>query len=300
MTTQSQERIPFGSVLLLIFGLSLAALNGALMKFVSGALPEVFIVWSRYTGYFIIMIPVAVFWTKGESLFPVRPVLQFWRAVTLVVGTLAFVIGAKTTDFADAISILYIYPFLLTLMAPFFLGEKVPKAAWLGVVGGALGVLLVAKPTFRGLDIGALYILLCGLAVSIHNVLNRKIGPLANPLITSMWGALLCVAILSVLVPFSWQTPTLDQLWILIAISALAAISQSLTLIAFARAPGSLLAPFTYTEVISAVFIGLALFRTLPGYLSWVGIGLIVASGLVVSFAPKLGPMVSRRRHPPF
>ena len=221
------------------------------------------------------------------------------RSLRWVVGTLAFVIGSKTTDFADAIAILYVYPFLLTLMAPFLLKEKVPWVAWLGVVGGFAGVLLVAKPTFQGLDLGAAYILLCGFSVALHMVLNRKIGPLAHPLITSMWGALMTCLVLSLMVPFYWQPPGLEQIWILIAISSLAAISQSITLVAFARAPASLLAPFTYAEVISAIFIGLALFGTLPDYLSWAGILLIIASGLIVALAPKFGTRISRRRHTP-
>ena len=299
MDNKSQEGFPVGAIILLIVSLSLAALNGALMKVLTGSLPETVIVWARYTGYFILMIPVVLVWTRGQNLKPVRPILQFWRALALVVGTLAFVIGSKTTDFADAIAILYIYPFLLTAMAPIFLGEKVPWVAWLGVVGGFAGVLLVMKPTFQGLDIGAVYILICGFAVAFHNILNRKIGPLAHPLITSMWGALICCILLSLLVPFSWRWPNLDQFWILLAIAALAAVSQSMTLIAFTQAPASLLAPFTYAEVVSAVFIGLALFGTLPSFFSWTGITMIIASGVVVSLAPTFGAKISRRRHPP-
>ncbi len=299
MAESSQKTVPFGSILLLIFGLSLAALNGALMKLLTDSVSEIFIVWARYMGYFIIMVPVTLYWARGESLYPVALKLQFWRAITLVIGTLAFVTGSKTTDFADAIAILYIYPFLLTLMAPVFLREKVPLVAWLGVIGGFCGVLLVAKPTFQGLDIGALYILVCGMAVAIHMVLNRKIGPMANPLITSMWGALISCVILSIFVPFGWQPPSFDQFWILIAISALAALSQSITLIAFARAEASMLAPFTYAEVVSAIFIGLAMFGTLPDYLSWAGIVLIIVSGLIVSLVPKFGGKITRRRHSP-
>lgn len=296
---QQGQAFPFRAIVLLTSGLSLAALNGALMKILSGSASEIFIVWARYLGFFIVMIPVMLFMVKGESLKPVRPFLQVLRAATIAFATVSFVIGAKTTDFADSIAIIYIYPFLLTLMAPWLLGEKVPLAAWLGVIGGFCGVLLVAKPDFNGLETGAVFTLLCGVLVSFHLVLNRKLAPLANPLITSMWGALLATLILSLFVPFAWRLPIGNDWWLVVGVALLSALSQSLTLMAFARAQASTLAPFSYAEIISAVVIGLALFGTLPDLLAWLGMVLIVGSGILVAQAPRLGALVSRRRQPP-
>ena len=300
LNNPAHQALPVGSILLLILGLSFAALNGALMKLLASDVSPFFIVWARYLGSFIVMLPIAMIWARSENIWkPARPTLQFMRALTMTVATVSFVIGAKTTDFANSIAILYVYPFLITLMAPWFLNEKVPLVAWFGVIGGFTGVLLVAKPSFSGLDIGASYILLCGFMAAAHMVFNRKIGPLTSPLITSMWGGLIAAILLSFTVPFFWSPLSAEQWAIILAIAALSAISQSLTLVAFARAQASLLAPFTYAEVVSAIFIGLAIFGTLPDILSWAGISLIVLSGLLVAKAPQLGALVSRRRQPP-
>lgn len=285
-------------ILLLVGGLSLAALNGAFMKMLSQDMSEFMVVWSRYCGFFLVLLPVCLIANGREALHPTRPVLQIFRALSIAGATVCFVAGARTMAYADAIAIIYIYPFLLTVLAPIFLGERVPKVAWFGVVGGFTGVLVVMRPSFTNLDTAALLILLCGTMVAIHLLFNRKLAPLANPLITSMWGALIAMICLSVTLPFVWQTPNVEQLKLMAAIAGTSAVSQSMTLYAFARAPASSLAPFTYMEIVSAIVIGWALFATVPDAISWAGMGLIVASGLIVAQAPRLGAKVTKRRHP--
>ena len=70
---------------------------------------------------------------------PARKGMQVVRGLSLASATVAFVAGARTIDFADAIAILYAYPFLLTVLAATFLGERVRWVGWLGVVGGFVG-----------------------------------------------------------------------------------------------------------------------------------------------------------------
>ncbi|MEL7544603.1 MAG: DMT family transporter [Pseudomonadota bacterium] len=134
--------------------------------------------------------------------------------------------------------------------------------------------------------------------VACHLLFNRKLAPLSDPLITSMWGALIAMLALATTLPFAWQMPTTPQLWLLLAIAVTSAISQSMILYAFARAPASTLAPFTYMEIVAAIGIAWMLFGTMPDGIAWIGMGLIVASGLLVAQAPRLGAWVTKRRHP--
>ena len=62
-------------------------------------------------------------------------------------------------------------------------------------------------------------------------------------------------------------------------------LQRGLTLfaIAFARAPAAELAPFTYSEIVAAIVIGLVFFGTLPSLISWIGIGVITCSGVLVA-----------------
>ena len=270
-------------IIFIIVGLSIASLNGALMKLLTADLSVIQITWFRFTGFALIILPIVMHRFGRSALRPARPGIQIVRGLSMVVGTIAFVVGVQTVDFADAIAILYAYPFLLILLAVWFLGERVQWIGWLGVVGGFIGVLLVMRPEFRTINTGTLYVFLSALIVSIQMALNRKLGTLSHPLITSLWGALIACCALSFLLPFYWRPVSSDLLWLLGLMIICGASSQILIVYSFSKTTASILAPFTYFEIVAAVAIGYFMFGTLPVWISWIGILLITLSGLVVA-----------------
>lgn len=282
-------------ILLVVFGLGVAALSGALMKLMAAELPVMQIVGLRFVGYFLLMVPLAFRRAGRRAAVPARPRLQALRGLLLAGSTFTFVMGATGMDYADAIAVLYVYPFLITLMSPLILGERVPAAAWAGVGGGFAGVLLVMRPDAAGLDASALYVLACAVFVSLQMILNRQLGPVSDPMVTSMWGALVATVVLTPMMLAEWQPVSASQALVLCLVSAISAASQTFMVLAFARAPAAELAPFTYVEIVAGVVYGLALFGTLPDSLAWAGMALIVLSGILVARA-RTGGLVLRRQ----
>ena len=69
----------------------------------------------------------------------------------------------------------------------------------------------------------------------------------------------------------------------MLALLGMIATSGHLLIVgAFKRAPASTLAPFQYLEILGAAFLGILVFGEFPNTLTWLGIGIIVASGLYV------------------
>lgn len=294
-TAASDDSAPAHSgILLVVVGLSLAALTGALMKTLTAEMSPLLIGWFRFTGYFLIMLPFALARAGRRAFWPPRPGIQVLRGLFLAVGNISFMFGVRGLDYADAIAILYVYPFLMTLMAPVVLAERVSLTGWAGVFGGFAGVLLVIRPAFGNLDIHALFVLCTGCLVAAQMLMNRKLGVLSDPAVISMWGALIAALVLLTALPLVWIPVNLWQLGILALMAFVSAASQTMMILAFSRAPASDLAPFTYSEIVSAVLIGLVMFGTLPDALSWGGMGLIILSGVVVARAQ--GRMVLRRQ----
>jgi drug/metabolite transporter (DMT)-like permease len=293
-TTERTAAIP-GGILMIVLGLSFAAMSGALIKLLTDEMPPLLIAWFRFTGYFLIMLPIALARVGRRAFRPPRLRIQVMRGLFLTLGNVCFMEGVRHLAYADAIAILYVYPFLMTLMAPAILGEKVRLIGWIGVAGGFGGVLMVAKPEFGSIDPNAIYVMVTGFLVALQMLLNRKLGVLSDPAVISMWGALVAALILSVALPFAWQPVTARELGILALMAVTSAVSQSLMILAFTRAPASELAPFTYCEIVAAVIIGFAMFGTLPDMLSAAGIALIILSGLLVARA-QAGRTVLRRQ----
>ena len=273
---------------MVIVGLALAAFAGAIMKLLGNQISAYQVAWFRFAGMSLILLPYLV-WCYGlRGLNPARPLVQLIRGLTMAAATSAFVIGAQTVDYADAIAILYAYPFLLVIIAVIFLGERANWSVWIGVAGGFTGVLLVMRPEFEQVNSGNFYIFACAVLVSVQLALNRKLGLVSPPLVTAFAGALCAALALTLLLPGSWQPIPADA-WIYVGLLVVTgAINQTLLVFAFAHADASTLAPFTYFEIVSAVIFGYLFFETLPTLLSWAGIALITLGGLYVSRALRM------------
>ena len=287
-------------IVLVIAGVSLGAINGALFKALTPLLPEVLITFGRYVVYLAIMLPLAL-WRRGPQVFwPPRPGLQIARGVVQCLGTLAFVAAAVGMPVADAIALLYVYPFLITAAAPFALGEKVPKIAWVGVAGGFIGVLIIMKPGFDGVNAYALWGVLCGCCVAAQLMFSRKLAPVSGVITTSTFGALVGTIVLGLGVPFFWQAVSLEAVLLLLLLGAVTAFNQSLLLAAFARAEASTLAPFGYFEIVAAVVVGFLWFGDFPDHVTWAGIGIIIVSGILVARSQVTArSLIGRRRGRP-
>ena len=271
-------------IVLLIAGLTMAALAGAVMKLLADKLPVALIVWFRFVGFFLLLLPITVLWFGKDVLNPAPLPLQVLRGSLLPLSTAFFVLGARSMNYAEAIAVLYVYPFIITLVGPWLLGEPSRLMSWIGVGGGFFGVVLIMQPTAQGLhETGTLWVLACGTIVAAQMVLNRRLGRDTSPWLTSVWGAGTAAVLLTPILPFAWTTPSLDQFLLLAILGLLAAVSQTLFAIAFARAPVAELAPFAYSEIVAAIAIGLAVFGTLPSLMSWLGISIIVCSGVLVA-----------------
>lgn len=278
----------------MLLALCLAALSGALMKILTESMSPPLVSWFRFAGYALLLVPIAL-WRVGPACFrPARPRVQVARGLMLAAGNTAFMYGVRHVDYANAIAILYVYPFIMVALSAWVLGESVSKSAWLGVFGGFTGVLLVVRPDPTGIDLAALFILFTGSMVALQMLFNRKLGVLADPVVVSLWGALGATAALSFTVPFVWQVPNADQMVLIMTLAVLTALSQTLMITAMSMASADRIAPFTYFEIIAAVMIGVVIFGTLPDVLSWIGMALIITSGTVVKRLP--GVLKLRRR----
>ncbi len=289
-STHSQTR----GIILVLIGLSIAAFAGAMMKLLGDQISAYQVAWFRFTGMSLLLGPY-LFWRYGaKGLKPARPLIQLARGLTMAGGTTFFVLGAKTVDYADAIAILYAYPFILVIIAVLFLGERASWTVWIGIASGFMGVLLVMRPEFDQVNMGTLYIFICAVVVGLQLALNRKLGAISPPLVTAFFGALFAATVLSLLLPGNWQVVPAEA-WFYIGLLILSgAANQILLVYAFACADASTLAPFTYFEIVSAVIFGYLFFGTLPSTLSWAGIFLITAGGIYIARVLRM-QNISRR-----
>jgi len=271
-----------GAVFILLVALALASFSGGLIKILTATMEPALISFLRFLGYFILLFPLALF-QHGKKVFkPFHPKVQILRGCALVLGNMTFIYGVQHVDYANSIAILYIYPFLMISLSVWILNETVSRSTWLGVFGGFAGVILVLRPNIIQMDFNGLFIVFTGLMVALQMLLNRKLGMATSPLIVAVWGAFVACFMSSLFIPFFWNVPGKTELFIIIILSITTALSQTLMIVAMSWASADKVAPFTYFEIPSATLVGFLLFQTLPDLLSWVGMVLIIFSGVLV------------------
>ncbi len=284
------------AVLLLISGVSVAALSGALLKLMAGDLNVAVITFGRYAGYLAVLMPFAI-WRYGKQVFmPPQAKVQFARAVMILGATLAFVYSVRFLPLATSVAILYIYPFLVALMSPFFLGERAGPATWAGVVCGFLGIVIVMRPDLGVINAGAVASLITGVTYAFHIILTRKVANAAPALVSNSYMALVALVLVSPLAYAWWQPVNLHQAGIMLIMGAVNAVAHLLIINAYARGSAPSLAPFTYSEIVAAAVWGFVFFSDVPDTLTFIGIAIIIGSGIMVSQSGNLGRLIARRR----
>jgi drug/metabolite transporter (DMT)-like permease len=260
-----------------------AVLNAA-VKSLRGEIPTIQIVWVRTLGHLLFVI--AAFAPRhGLQLFETRhPVFQLVRSCLLLASTAFYFTALGFVGLATAATISFMTPCLIAVLAGPFLGERVSWRRWTAVGMGFLGVLVVARP---GTDVGnlaSLLVLGSAACAALSDLLTRRLVASDPPETTVGYAAVVGTVLLGLVVPFAWTTTrSWTSLGIMLSLGLWGGLGHYLTARAYHCAPASVVAPFSYLQLVGAAVTGYLVFGDVPGTGIWIGAALIVASGLFLA-----------------
>jgi drug/metabolite transporter (DMT)-like permease len=107
-----------------------------------------------------------------------------------------------------------------------------------------------------------------------------------QPETTLAWSAIVAFVVLSIIVPFHWQQPTRTEIALAALIGVGSAGAHALFVFAFERAQPSLIAPFTYTQIVWTTWLGFVVLGTTPDGWTLIGMAVIVVSGIYTARRP--------------
>lgn len=266
---------------------ALAMLPGmdAIAKHLSATLPTVEVTWGRFLFYALVIGPIAVAKFGRRAVMPARPGLQVLRGLMFAGSAYAFFLAIAEMPLADTMAVFFIYPMIVLLASALILRERIGALRWAMVVLGFVGVLLVMQPSLAGFSRGDLFALLSGAGYALGSMVTRRLAPHDPGLVTGLISAATGVLLYSFAMPLVWQTPTADEWLWLAAVGVIAALGHYLLIAAHHLATAAQLAPYGYAEIVSAIFFGLIVFNDWPEPIVWLGIVVIVASGIVVTWS---------------
>ena len=255
------------------------SIMNALVKALSPAIPV------TETGFFRCLIATIILtpwlWSRGIPLLGNNRRLLFLRGLF---GFLSLIFGFYAISglrLADA-SILWKTSVIFTaIFAALFLKERITLAMGSLIVLGLTGTMLIVKPSFDVLNLPGLAGLGGGMALGAVACSVRGLQRTDNSWTIvyafSFWSALLSLLFAS---EFVLPSPYQSALLVLVGITGF--VGQFLYTEAFRFAPAPFTQPFSFAEVIFALFIGASIWGEIPDLLAIIGGLLIVLSGILL------------------
>jgi drug/metabolite transporter (DMT)-like permease len=230
-------------------------------------------------------LPLVVVWALADGgpmqLVRVRWPLHLLRGGLSVIMLVAFVYGLQRLPLAEAYSLFFVAPLLITALAVPILGERVGWRRWLAIVVGLCGTIVVLRPSGQGmLSLGGLAVIVSATGYALSAIAVRVLGRTDSTQSMVFW-MLAMLSVFSLALAWHEWIPVDAAHWKPVAILGVSgAIGQYGITEAFRRAPASMIAPLEYTALIWGLLLDWFVWSTLPDRWMLTGAAVIVACGL--------------------
>ena len=277
------------AALWLLASASLFTFTGVLVKWLGQTLHPFEISFFRALVALLVILPI--FARSGGLRAGIKteiPLLQLFRGV---VGSVAMFLGfyaIVALPLAEAQAISFSRNLFLVPLAAFILSEVVGIRRAVAAAIGFLGVVIMLRPGLGEnslglvLSIGALAALghafMVALATVLVNIASRYDGPMTLMFYTNT----VSITLIAIPTYFVWQTPSMVELFMLIAMGLLATLSHNCFIRAFALGEASAIAPVDYSRLVFAAIAGWLVFGSVPDFYTIIGAAIIVGSSFYI------------------
>ena len=287
---------------LLVSGLFLLGLQDAVIKFTSGDISLWQMQLIRASGNLVLLVLISVLLWRRMPPWPRRLWAVSLRAFLLTCAMLLFFGGVPFLSLSQIAAGLYVFPLFVAILSALVLGEHVGPRRIGAVVVGLVGTLLILKPWTDAFQWVSVMPVGAGLCYAAMILTTRKLCRDEHPVTAAFAVSISFISVGVIGIVVIWAVapaPDLAQSWSylltgwsplemwvigLILSCSLLNLTANLSLTrAYQTAESSWLAPFDYSYLIFATFWGYVVWQHVPDALSFLGMGLIAASGTYVA-----------------
>ncbi len=241
------------------------------------------------------LVAVGVARARGVSLAATDRKAVFWRSVagTGAMMTTFYALSSRTLGLGDTVTLLNLMPVFLSVLAPIFLRERTTKAVGLGIALALGGVVLVVRPSFlfggasHGGGVYAAVAVLSALLSSIAMMLLRRVGQTESAEAIAVHFSLFAALVLAIVAAFDFRVPTARDAAFMIAAGVCAGFAQIAMTRAYALEQAARVSAMSYLAVVASALLGALALGERPPLVAVLGMALVVAGGVVVTFGKE-------------
>ncbi len=275
-------------ILWLMFAVTLFVCMDSIAKFLTSRISVTEIVWARYVFHLTAMLPVILWHGPWHLIVTAHPGLQIARSLMLLAVTFLFNMGFRHLPLATVTAIGFATPLVVTALAVPLLKEKVGPRRWAAVLVGFAGVLVIVRPGSDSFDAAVLFPLAGAVCNGCYQLATRALSGRDRALTTIFWTGLGGCAAMSPAMPWLWQAPGPVEWILLLLYGVLGFFSHYMLILAYRHVSASVLAPFSYVQLVLAIISGIVFFHNVPDAWTFLGTLLICGSGLYVWYRQRL------------
>jgi len=263
-----------------ILSVACFAVLDTVTKNISASMSLMLALWFRYL---IQALFSTVFFLpkRGMALFKTaHPRFQIARGMLLFVSSMCAFYGLKYLPVGEFTAIVSITPLVVTLIAAMSLAEKVRKLRWALVLSAFAGTMVIVRPGSQHFDWVLIFPLVLIMTNSSFQLLTRKMTSTEDPVTMNVLTGWVGTIMGALALPFVWELPTDWHLWVqLLIMGSFATVGHYLLIIAFSKAPATVLTPYFYIQIGFAMLGGWLMFDHVPDHWTLVGIGIVALCG---------------------
>ena len=287
-TAPARADRPFRGIALILASTVFLGASDVTAKYLSATLPSIEIAWIRFLVFALIMSPAMVPGSPLYALRSQRAGLQVMRGVALLGSSLFFISGLRFLPIAEASATGFVAPLFVTALSIVFLGETVGVRRWLATAVGLIGVLIILRPGTGAFHPAAFFPIVSALAWACTLIMTRMMSGRDHAITTMTYSSIVGVCILSALVPLVWVAPSWHDILFGVFIGLASTAGQWIVVLAFRYADASVLAPFSYTQLLWVSILGFVIFGEVPDVWTVTGAVFIVGSGLYTAHRERV------------
>ncbi len=270
-------------ILAMSMAMALFIANDALVKQVSTTLPGPQLIFIRGVMATVLIAIMAQFLGHLQNWRLMLNRRLWLRGAVDAASSLTYLTALFHLPLGNATAINLASPLFITVFAIYFFKERVSFQRGAFILLGFGGVLLVVQPASEGFNV---YGIICVVATLLHatrDTLTRAIG-LHIPVLLITLSTAISVALGAgaVTLTQTWVPVHTTEFLMLLLASAFLSSAYYLLIVAMRSGEMSLVAPFRYSGLIFALLIGYLVWGEIPNLLAWLGIFLLVVSGLMI------------------
>jgi drug/metabolite transporter (DMT)-like permease len=267
----------------MILACAIFSLMSGLIRHISETVPALEVVFFRNVFGLLALTP----WLLRNGIGALKTNrfgLYLGRASFGSVTMCFWFVGLTLVPLAEATALSFTAPLFATILAIFFLGEKVRIRRWTATLVGFIGAMIILRPVVTTLEPGIIMIMISAASMSTSGIFIKKLMVTETPAQAVAWGGILMVPMTLVPALFVWVWPSAESLLWLLLLGVIATIGHLCITRSISLGDLTSVLPYDFTRLPFTALVGFLAFSQVPDFWTWIGAAVIFSSTIYISW----------------